>query len=66
MTVLWEGTLLDVDDTTIQVRVTRDGDTIEAQEFDKGKWSILLDDNLTLEAYEAALRCVGTPGTGPN
>jgi len=54
--VIWEGTLQDVDDTTIQVRVTRDEDVIDAQELnDKGAWVSLLDDRLTIEVYEAAL-----------
>ncbi|TFH54745.1 MAG: hypothetical protein E4G90_12140 [Gemmatimonadales bacterium] len=57
--VMWEGTLEDVDDTTIQVRVTRDGDTIDALELDKGAWVPLLDDSLRLDAYEAALRVQG-------
>lgn len=57
--VIWEGTLEDVDGTTIQVRVTRDEDVIDAQEFDKGVWVTILDDGLTLDAYEAALRVRG-------
>lgn len=63
MTVLWEGTLLDVDDTTVQVRVTRDGDTVDALEYDDqgSKWVSLMDEGLRLDAYEMALRAVTIP-----
>jgi len=56
MTTIWQGELVDFDGSLVSIRILREGDEIETQEFDDGgQWVSLDDDGMRMRAYEALI-----------
>jgi len=54
--VIWQGELVDFDESLVSIRILREGAEIETEEFsDDGQWVSLDDDGLRMLAYEALI-----------